>query len=261
MLNNHCFPDVKCPLGCWQFMDCCRKIPFHHCLSMVCNEKFVNSNSKLFESARKDWPLTDAFMRWKISPTLVISKSEGLSVLVCEDHTNQDLQKKYFHLPTNPFYSPHNRPCQEVLATCSIEPNVMRAAVKSSYNTSAAKILVLGGYFGINSFHIAGRSSVEDFTFDENDKVGMSHAHALINREEIMEAFRKEHGDSHGRDMIKCYDKSKPAEVNESSGTQGATFMHINDNYVSYSLLRKEINTSNASITSNASRCSGLVTQ
>ena len=88
MLNKYCFPDVKCPLGCWQFMDCCREIPFHHYLSMVCNEKFPDSNAKLFESSRKNWPLTDAFMKWKISPTLVMSKSEGLSILVCEDHTN-----------------------------------------------------------------------------------------------------------------------------------------------------------------------------
>ena len=77
-------------------MDCCREIPFHHYLSMVCNKKNLESNSKLFESARKDWPLTDAFMRWKIAPTLVMSKSQGLSVLVCEDHTIQDLQKKIF---------------------------------------------------------------------------------------------------------------------------------------------------------------------
>ena len=186
-------------------------------------------------------------MRWKIAPTLVMSKSQGLSVLVCEDHTIQDLQKKYFHLPKNPYYSPHNRKCPEVLATCSIEPNVMRAAVKSSYNTSVAKILMLGGYFGINSFHIAGRSSDEDFTFDKNDKVGMSHAHALINREEIMDAFRRENGDALGRDMIKHYEQQKPTEINETSGTEGATFMHIHDNYVSYSLLKKEINTSNAS--------------
>ena len=32
MLNDYCFPDVKCPLGCWQFMDYCQEIPFHHFL-------------------------------------------------------------------------------------------------------------------------------------------------------------------------------------------------------------------------------------
>ena len=32
MLNNYCFPDVKCPLGCWKFMDYCEEIPLHHYL-------------------------------------------------------------------------------------------------------------------------------------------------------------------------------------------------------------------------------------
>ena len=65
----------------------------------------------------------------------------------------------------------------------------MQAAVNSSHNTSVAKILMLGGYFSICLFHTAGRSSDEDFTFNQNEKLGMCHAHALINCEETMDAF------------------------------------------------------------------------
>ena len=161
MLNNYCFPDVKCPLGCWQFMDYCQEIPLHHYLHYKFNFKLRNSNSKLFISSRKDWPSTDLFLRWKIKPALVISKKNGLSILVCKYHTHNDLSLKYFHLPKNPHYDPYQKSIPETFATCSIEPNVIRHAVSSTMNTSAAKINVLGGYYGLTTYSIAGKSSVE----------------------------------------------------------------------------------------------------
>ena len=105
MLNNYCFPDVKCPLGCWQFMDYCQEIPLHHYLHYKFNFKLRSSNPKLFISSRKDWPSTDLFLRWKIKPALVISKKNGLSILVCKYHTHNDLSLKYFHLLKSPYYN------------------------------------------------------------------------------------------------------------------------------------------------------------
>ena len=65
MLNNYCFPDVKCPLGCWQFMEYCQDIPFHHYLDFKFMFKTQHSNPKLFNSSRKYWPLVDEFLKWK----------------------------------------------------------------------------------------------------------------------------------------------------------------------------------------------------
>ena len=33
MLNKHCWPVIRCPLGCWQFIDKCRTLQFHHFIS------------------------------------------------------------------------------------------------------------------------------------------------------------------------------------------------------------------------------------
>ena len=96
------------------------------------------------------------FLKWQIQHTTVISKKKGLCILVCKDHTAKDLSIKYFHLPKNPYYSPYQKSIPETFATCSIEPNVMRHSVSSTCNTSAAKVSIVGSYFSLSTFSIAG---------------------------------------------------------------------------------------------------------
>ena len=79
-------------------------------------------------------------------PSQVISKENGLLILVCKDHSLHNLCMKYFYLPKNPYYSSHYESWHKMFAACSIEPNVMRSTVSSSYNTSVAKVNVIAGY-------------------------------------------------------------------------------------------------------------------
>ena len=96
MLSNYPFPDMKCPLGCSQFVDHCKEIPLHYYLHHKCDFSLKNSNKYLFNSSRNDWPSTDSFLKWKVKPSQVMSKSNGLSTLVCKDHSQQDLCMKFF---------------------------------------------------------------------------------------------------------------------------------------------------------------------
>jgi hypothetical protein len=55
-LDTHCFPTVKCALGCWIFPDYCQNIQFHHFLAYRTGFNFPGSKPELFNSARPDWP-------------------------------------------------------------------------------------------------------------------------------------------------------------------------------------------------------------
>ena len=84
---------------------------------------------------------------------------------------------------------------------------MMRHAVASTCNTSASKVNVIGGYFGLSTFSITGKSSIEKVY---HGKETMSHAHAAIERPETMEALmRKELDSGHNlrADLIKLNEK------------------------------------------------------
>ena len=150
---------------------------------------------------------------------------------------------KYFHLSKNPYYSAYQKAISETFATCSIEPNVMRHSVSSTYNTSAAKVNVVGGYFGLSTFSIAGKSSVEKVF---HGKETMAHVHAAIERPEILESImRKEEdgGEEFRSNIIKLHSKNKLPNANSKLHTLGSTFMHFLDSYFTWNVLRKEINT------------------
>ena len=102
-LNKHCFPEVECPLGCWQFIDYCKEIPFYYLLKKKFNFGPSNVHTSILNSARRDWPSTNSSLKWNIKPTTIISKEKGLCFLVCEDHSNTTLRSKFLHILTNYF--------------------------------------------------------------------------------------------------------------------------------------------------------------
>ena len=57
MLNKHCWPVIRCPVGCWQFIDKCRTLQFHHFISRHLDIK-ISSEKKLTASFKKDLPET-----------------------------------------------------------------------------------------------------------------------------------------------------------------------------------------------------------
>ena len=79
-------------------------------------------------------------------------KSMEFWVLVLEDHTHHDLRMNHFHVAVNPCHNLHHESCPKMNATCSAEPNVIRAAISSTYNASVAKANMIGGYHGISPF-------------------------------------------------------------------------------------------------------------
>ena len=73
----------------------------------------------------------------------------------------------------------------ETFATCSIDLNAIRHVVPSIMNTSAAKTNVLGGYHGLTTYSIVGKSSAERAFYGKDT---ITHVYAAIKRPETMEA-------------------------------------------------------------------------
>ena len=85
---------------------------------------------------------------------MTISKDKGLCILACKDHSIQTLLKKFLHVPVNPFYKLEKKTYPEIFAPVVINPNIIQVGSHGGYTTSAPKIEIVGGYFGMSSFSL-----------------------------------------------------------------------------------------------------------
>ena len=102
-LTNFCFPNVRCPAGCFEFVEKANGICFAHFLNYLYPTfTSFNANSKKFlNGARDDFlePVT-LLQKFKISPC-IINNEKGLQLVTCSDHS-KGVPLKYVHVPTNP---------------------------------------------------------------------------------------------------------------------------------------------------------------
>ena len=102
-LTKFSFPDIRCPTGCYEFIEKTIGISFAHFLSLLYPSfTSFNANSKKFlKGARYDFirPLT-LLEKFTISPC-VINNDKGLKLVTCSDHPNGVLLQ-FVHVPTNP---------------------------------------------------------------------------------------------------------------------------------------------------------------
>ena len=102
-LTVHCFPNIRCPAGCFEFVEKSSGISFAHFLNWLYPSfTSFNANSKKFlKGAREDFlkriTLLDKF---NVSPCVTNSEN-GLNLVTCSDHKNGVLFN-YVHVPTNP---------------------------------------------------------------------------------------------------------------------------------------------------------------
>ncbi|CAG0909833.1 unnamed protein product, partial [Cyprideis torosa] len=188
-LNKYCFPDVKCPLGCWAFPDYCQMVQFHHFLAYHTGFNFPGSNAKLFNSARPDWPNPKRqYMEWTITPSLVMDEVNGLSVLVCKDHTTKELKSKFFHIPQNPLFEDNaDIISPEYMAPVAIIPTIARGGRIGDYTSSTPVVKSIGGYFGMSTFQIGQNPYDYEYDFEGNRE--LRECLASENREEIRNTF------------------------------------------------------------------------
>ena len=102
-LTTHCFPHIRCPAGCFEFVEKSSGIFFAHFPNYL-SPLFTsfNANSKKFlKGARDDFTKSLTLLeKFTISPC-VICNEKGLRLVVCSDHKN-GVSLNYVHVPTNP---------------------------------------------------------------------------------------------------------------------------------------------------------------
>ena len=102
-LTVHCFPNIRCPAGCFEFVEKSSDISFAHFLNWLYPSfTSFNANSRKFlKGAREDFlkPFT-LLEKFNVSPC-VITNEKGLGLVTCSDHKNGVLLN-YVHIPTNP---------------------------------------------------------------------------------------------------------------------------------------------------------------
>ena len=68
-MTDYAFPCVKCPAGCFAFVDECIRIPFNHFLDWKFDLRFFGADRKYLAGARRDWPVSSLQLEvFRVSP-------------------------------------------------------------------------------------------------------------------------------------------------------------------------------------------------
>ena len=169
--NKYCFPEVKCPFGCSEFVGESGLIPMQYFLKMLdTNFNFGNTNwKKCFRCVRPDWLCkyvhNDIF---EIKPHLVVDEIKGICVSTCRFHKGGS-SKMFVHPPTNPTGRLPSK-TSDRLGPATICYNSYKPA-KANYSTHTYSMGVAKGNFsGISSTTISCKRKW-DIAFGNDDVV------------------------------------------------------------------------------------------
>lgn len=77
-MHDYAFPCVKCPFGCFAYVDECSCLPFNDFLAWKFNTVFCCGNCNKFKGVRHDWPSTSIQLnKFRVVPGLVVDKKYG----------------------------------------------------------------------------------------------------------------------------------------------------------------------------------------
>ena len=156
-------------------------------------------------------------------------------MLFCKDHSKKTLSSKFLHVPRNPHFDSVIAEQPEIFAPAIIKPNFVKSGGHGEYSTSAPKVDVVGGYFGMCSCTIQP-SSNEPVMMREQTM--QSHILSL-QREEIMQAAMSAHGKE---SMEKLLKNELFRSIYDSNVTNhGGTYVDITDVLINWDLLQKEL--------------------
>ena len=155
--DDFAFPSVKCPAGCYSFVNECTSIPFNHLLAWKFNLSIFGGDPKFLKGARSDWIESRRMVLGKflVIPGLVVNE-EGLSIMLCESH-GKGLLKSIIHVPKHPFLGDLGLPFVDTTAAAILTPNVIRNGMLGKWTHSNHVVNFVGGYTGLSTSSIAQR--------------------------------------------------------------------------------------------------------
>jgi hypothetical protein len=158
-MTDYSFPSVKCPAGCFAYVDECQSLSFKHFLAWKFGIHLFNANAMEMKGARQDWPAVAVQLdTFTVSPSVAVT-DEGLSLLLCKHHVKR-LTKSIIHVPINPVLGDMGFQLPDTTAAAVLTPNVIRAGRMGKWTNSSHVINAIGGYTGISSSSIAPKMDV-----------------------------------------------------------------------------------------------------
>ena len=176
--TEYAFPSVKCPAGCFAYVNECSFVQFHHFLNWKYNIAFYNADSDYFKGARQDWPTSSVQQDvFHVKPGLVVHEEKGLCIMVCNGHGKSGLTKPIIHVPLNPVLEDSGFQIPDTLAAAILTPNVIRAGRMGKWTNSTHVIAAIGGYTGISSSSLAEKldCTVQDYRLSASSYLAAEH--------------------------------------------------------------------------------------
>ena len=232
-IDGYAFPQVRCPAGCYAYLDECSCVQFNHFLAWKLNLVVFNDDAKYFAGARLDWPTSVLeFNNFRVWSSLVADEQSGLSVLLCRLH-GKGLLKSIIHCPTNPVLGNIGFQFLDTSAEAILTPNIITAGKMGRWSDSNHVILAVGGYSGISSSSIAQRLD----QCHQSKRLSESSCLAMMRRPEVLRTYVERYTDSehlttdldYELDHFERYRKPTMEEV--SASLFGATFVQLSDSF------------------------------
>jgi hypothetical protein len=232
-LDDTCFPQVRCPMGCYMYVDDevgnkLQLLPASHYLcTLMPSFTAFHAQAQYFNGARDDWtcPITD--LDWKVAPSLIVDKDHGLCILTCSTKQHSDGRKPFFHVPTHPIIGCTAPQAPDYLAPAVVTANVVRSGTSNRYNTSFPVFRQQGNTGGLSTLRLATRHP----SFRMTDNLTVCSGFTLAERSDILHyAIQAEHFESNAiLDTLQRYQHEKPTDQTIAACATSATFMDVHD--------------------------------
>jgi predicted GIY-YIG superfamily endonuclease len=188
-LDDTCFPDVRCPMGCYMYIDDdmpekLQCLPACHYLAVII-PKFIafNAQSQYFDGARSDWTVPVIDLDWRVVPTLIVDRDHGLSIMMCSHNKHCDGRTPYVHVPSHPLLRSNSPAVQDFLAPAIISAKVVKSGRSNQYNTSFPVFQQQGSTVGLSTMRLSTRPHPVRLT----DDIALCSGLTLTHRPDILE--------------------------------------------------------------------------
>lgn len=172
-LNSECVRSVRCPFGCWIFIDEAELLSYAHVIQGI-DPRFNSCGAnfgKYLCRRRADWLQAIQFLRWEIRSSSCRTDSDGLCLLVCKRHS-KGIVGEFLHLPQNPIslFPPTEG---DTLGVAAAGSHVARFG-KPTYSGYTYRMLqATAGFKGVSSFIVkhSGRWDVGGYYKQRHDNL------------------------------------------------------------------------------------------
>lgn len=233
-MTNNAFPCVKCPAGCFAYLDECQPVSLNHYLKMKFNISFFKGDGRLFVGMRGDWPCSSLQLQtFAVQPTIIVEKNVGMAIMMCSAHRN-GLPNSVLHVPKNPILGDVGFQIPDTSAAAILTPNVIRSGRMSKWTHSSHVAKAIGGYTGISTSTLALKvpRTVSDARLSGAECLAMSHRADIyhIARDRVVD---DEDGLVDLQRALWYYEKyQKPTKCEEILALEGSTLVDVADCYV-----------------------------